>query len=273
MVLAAADPLALDPAPVRFAAAVAGRMGVPLTVAAVFGDGGATTALAAGQNGEDLVDDAAAALEQAVRISRADGVEAEPLAVTATSAPRGLALAATVLGAELVVVGSGDGGPRGQVRPGATGERLLNGSPCAIALVPRGWEPRDFAVIGTGFLDSAEGHAAVRKAHALAARSGARLRVLAAVRPRAWSRVDADELRTQAEAAAAAAVSGFTGAPVDVDVSVAEPAELLVAVSGELDLLVCGTRGYGPRPATLLGGVTRALCAQARCPVMVLSGS
>jgi hypothetical protein len=39
----------------------------------------------------------------------------------------------------------------------------------------------------------------VRTAHALAARSGARLRVLAAVRPRAWSRAGAAELREQAE--------------------------------------------------------------------------
>jgi nucleotide-binding universal stress UspA family protein len=273
IVLAAVDPLAFDPAPVRFAVGVAGRTGAHLTIAAVFGDDGAATTLAAGQNGEDLVDDPAVALERAVRIARGEGVEAEPLAVAATSAPRGLALAATELGAELMVVGSGNGGPRGQVRPGATAERLLNGSPSAIALVPAGWAPRDFGAIGAGFLDSAEGRAAVRTAHALAARSGARLRVLAAVRPRAWRRAGAAELREQAETAAAAAVSGLAGAPVDVDVSVAEPAELLVAVSGELDLLVCGTRGYGPRPAALLGGVTRVLCAQARCPVVVLSGA
>jgi nucleotide-binding universal stress UspA family protein len=273
MVLAAADPLALDPAPVRFATRVAGRMGTPLTLAAVVGDDGAAGALAAGQTGEELVGDAEAALEQAVRMARADGVEAEPLAVKATSAPRGIALTAGVLGAELVVVGSGNGGPRGQVRPGRTAERLLNGSPAAIALVSAGWAQRDFGVIGAGFVDSAEGRSAVRMAHALAARSGARLRVLAAVRPRAWSRAGADELRSQAEAAAAAAVSGLAGAPVDVDVSVAEPAELLVAVSGELDLLVCGTRSYGPRPATLLGGVTRVVCSQARCPVIVLSGA
>jgi nucleotide-binding universal stress UspA family protein len=273
IILAAADPLAFDPAPVRFAAAVAGRLGARLTVAAVFGDDGAATALAAGQNGEDLGGDATVALERAVRIARDDGVQAEPLAVTATSAPRGLGLAATELGADLVVVGSADGGPRGHVRPGATAERLLNGSPSAVALVPAGWAPHDFTAIGAGFLASAEGRAAVRAAHALAVRSAARLRVLAAVRQRVWSRADADVLRAQAEAAAAAAVSGLVGAPVDIDVSVVEPADLLVAASGELDLLACGTRGYGPRPAVLLGGVTRALCAQARCPVIVLSGA
>lgn len=271
-ILAAADPAVFDPAPVRLAAAVAGRTGAPLSIVSVFGDHAAVTPLAAGQSGEELADDASAVLERAQRIARADGVEADSLAVSATSAPRGLALAAAELGAGLVVVGSGAGGPPGQLRRGPTAERLLNGSPSAVALVPEGWEPRAYAVIGVGFVDSAEGRAAVRGAHALAARSGARLRVLAAVRPRAWSRADADELRAQAEAAAEAAVSGLLGAPVDVDVSVAEPADLLVGVSGELDLLVCGTRGYGPRPAVLLGGVTRVLSAQARCPLVVLSG-
>jgi nucleotide-binding universal stress UspA family protein len=159
------------------------------------------------------------------------------------------------------------------VHRGPTAERLLNGAPCAVALVPDGWEARDFTTIGAGFVNSAEARAAVRDAHALAARSGARLRVLAAVRPRNWSHADAQELRAQAEDAAEAAVSGLLGAPVDIDVSVVEPADLLVATSGELDLLVCGTRGYGPRPAALLGGVTRPVSAHARCPVVVLSGA
>jgi nucleotide-binding universal stress UspA family protein len=256
---------------VRFAAAVAGRTGAPLTVVSVFGDRAAVTPLAAGQSGEDLAEAAGEVLERALAIARADGVDAEPLAVAATSAPRGLALAAAELGAGLVVVGSGAGGEPGQLRRGRTGERLLNGSPSPVALVPEAWAPRGFATIGAGFVDTAEGHAAVRDAHALAACSGARLRVLAAVRPPAWSGADADELRGHAEAAAEAAVSGLVGAPVDVDV-LAEPADPLVAVSGELDLLVCGTRGYGPRPAALLGGVTRQLSARARCALVVLSG-
>src|SRR3954469_3873363 len=271
-VLAAVEPRALDLAPVRFAAAVAGHTGASLTVACVVGDDAAVTALAAGQNGEELSDDGTAALERAVRIARDAGVDAEPLAVAAVSAPRGLALAASELGPGLVVVGSAAGGGAGQLHPGTTGLRLLNGSPSAVAVVPAGWDGRALATIAAGFAHGAEARAAVRDAHALATCAGARLRVLAAVRPRAWSHADAGELRAQAEEAAAAAVPASAGAPVDVDVAIAEPADLLVAVSGELALLVCGTRGCGPRPATLLGGVTRRLVAEARCPVAVLSG-
>lgn len=271
-VLAAVDPRALEFASIRFAVAVAGHTGAPLTVACVVGDGTAVTPLAAGQSGEELIEDGTAALEQAVRMARDAGVEAEPLAIAAVSAPRGLAMAATDLGAGLVVVGSAPGGRPGQLHPGTTGTRLLNGSPSAVAVVPADWDGRALATIGAGFAHGAEADAAVRDAHALAACAGARLRVLAAVRPRAWSHTDAGELRAEAEEAAAAAVPASPGTPVDVDVTIAEPADVLVGVSGELDLLVCGTRGYGPRPATLLGGVTRRLVTEARCPVAVLSG-
>src|SRR4051794_21829519 len=184
LVLAAVDPRTLDLAPVRFAAAVAGHTGAPLTVACVVGDGAAVTPLAAGQSGEELSDDGTAALERAVRIARDVGVEAEPLAVAAVSAPRGLALAATELGAGLVVVGSAAGGRPGQLHPGTTGARLLNGSPSAVAVVPAGWDGRALATIAAGFAHGAEARAAVRDAHALATCAGARLRVLAAVRPR-----------------------------------------------------------------------------------------
>jgi nucleotide-binding universal stress UspA family protein len=34
---------------------------------------------------------------------------------------------------------------------------------------------------------------------------------------------------------------------------------------------VCGSRGYGPRRAVLLGGVSRRVTAEAECPVIVLA--
>jgi hypothetical protein len=48
------------------------------------------------------------------------------------------------------------------------------------------------------------------------------------------------------------------------------PADVLVRVSEHLDLLICGSRGYGPVRAVLLGGVSRRLTAEAHCPVIVL---
>jgi nucleotide-binding universal stress UspA family protein len=57
---------------------------------------------------------------------------------------------------------------------------------------------------------------------------------------------------------------------VETDAFIEDPADVLIRVSEHLDLLVCGSRGYGPLRAVLLGGVTRRLTAEARCPVIVL---
>jgi nucleotide-binding universal stress UspA family protein len=268
-VLTAADPRSPDAGPVHFAALIAGHTGAPLILAAVHAGGDSLDPLAAGQNGEPLPAAPGDALDRLVREAEAAGTAADTLWVAASSAPRGLDLAAAEAGAGLLVLGSGAAAPAGRVRRGSTAERLLAGAPCAVALVPRGWAVPGTLRVGVGFVDSAEGRAAVESAHALARRAGARLRILAAVRPRDEAN-DAD-LRARAEQAAEAAASGLLGAPVDIDVVLAEPADALAEASGELDVLVCGARGYGAGGGTLLGGVTRRLTAEAACPVVILA--
>ena len=46
--------------------------------------------------------------------------------------------------------------------------------------------------------------------------------------------------------------------------------ELLARESGELDLLVVGSRGYGPLRAVLLGSVSSALVRSAQSPLVVV---
>jgi nucleotide-binding universal stress UspA family protein len=46
--------------------------------------------------------------------------------------------------------------------------------------------------------------------------------------------------------------------------------ELAALDDHECDLLVCGSRGYGPVRRVLLGGVARKLTRRAACPVMVV---
>lgn len=48
------------------------------------------------------------------------------------------------------------------------------------------------------------------------------------------------------------------------------PALALARASADLDLLVVGSRSYGPLGAVLLGAVTRRLVELAECPVMVV---
>ena len=79
------------------------------------------------------------------------------------------------------------------------------------------------------------------------------------------------ELRTQAENALRRQTDALgDGVPVETDAFVEDPADVLIRVSENLDLIVCGSRGYGPLRAVLLGGVSRRLAADARCPVIVL---
>jgi nucleotide-binding universal stress UspA family protein len=277
-IIAGFDPVTLDPAPARLGAALAGVTGAPLLLASVFGGDERVDRLAAGQLAEDPLAERSGVLDEAAHELRGGGTDVDALELGATSAARALSLAAEELGAGLVVVGSAARARPERVAAGSTARRLLDGCPCAVAVTPLEWTGgAAWETLGAGFVDSAEGRAAVDGAHALARRTGARLRVLSGVQPRGWMLRGApfddvaEELRAAAEEAAHEATATLLGAPVDVDVAVVEPGDLLAGASAVVQLLVCGSRGYGPTPATLLGGVTRRLVEEAACPVLVVA--
>lgn len=93
------------------------------------------------------------------------------------SPPRALHDVAARAGAPLVVIGSMRRGPIGRVLPGSTGERLLHGSACPVAIVPRGYaDAWPISIIGVGYDDSEESAAALAVACQVAWRFGASLR-------------------------------------------------------------------------------------------------
>ncbi len=49
-----------------------------------------------------------------------------------------------------------------------------------------------------------------------------------------------------------------------------DPTRTLLELSSEVDLLVCGSRGYGPLRGVVFGSVSRRLLDAARCPVLVV---
>jgi len=279
------DPMTSDRAPINFGVAAARFTGAPLIVASASAAGDRPDA---GQQDEDLVVDASEALDQARRELEPEGIPVECRELANTSAARALHETSEAEDAGLLVVGSTRRGPVGRVIPGSTAERLMHGAPCPIAIVPPGWEAgAGLKTIGVAFVDTDEGREALRGAHALARRAGASLRVLTAVkaglamygeteartaeqRGRDFEEVEG-ELRVRAEDALRRATQALDGdVAVEVDAFVEDPADVLVRVSENLDLLICGSRGYGPLRAVLLGGVSRRLTAEARCPVIVL---
>jgi nucleotide-binding universal stress UspA family protein len=287
-ILVGYDPRTLDSAPVRFGGAAARFTGARLIIASVHAGAAPPDRSASQHFEEELEADVTQALRDVERELAGEGIPVECQAVEGISAARALHEAAARQDAGLLVVGSTRRGAVGRVLPGSTAERLMHGAPCAIAVVPHGWEAGGgLRTIGVAYADSEEGREALRGAHALARRADATLRVLTAVRGRlgmygetearsaAVRGKDFDEVegeyRVRAEAAARAAVAGLDGdVAVEVDAFVEDPAEVLIRVSEHLDLLVCGSRAYGPLRAVLLGGVSRRVAAEASCPVIVL---
>ena len=79
------------------------------------------------------------------------------------------------------------------------------------------------------------------------------------------------EHRLQAEKELGSAVAELgDDVDVEIDAVVGDPAEVLVDLSQHIDLLVCGSRGYGPVRGVLLGSVSRRIVREAHCPVMAL---
>jgi nucleotide-binding universal stress UspA family protein len=113
-------------------------------------------------------------------LAEADAGDAARQAVAAVSPARALHDIAEQADVSLVVVGSTRRGPVGRVLPGSTGERLLHGSPCPVAIVPQGYaaHERELRLIGVGYDGSEESEAALATACELARRVGAKLRVI-----------------------------------------------------------------------------------------------
>jgi nucleotide-binding universal stress UspA family protein len=74
-----------------------------------------------------------------------------------------------------------------------------------------------------------------------------------------------DSLRQESLPAAQA-----TGAAVQTEVLRGRPAEALLALSREVDLLVIGSRRWGPMARVLLGGTGETLLHGAHCPMLVV---
>jgi nucleotide-binding universal stress UspA family protein len=286
-ILVGYDPAAGDRAPVEFGMAAAEFTGAPLIVGAVHASAAAFGPACAGVVEEQLADGPGESLEHLGTDVRRQGVGVECRALPGVSAARALHEAAEEFGAGLLVVGSTGRGTIGNLLPGSTGERLMHGAPCPVAVVPRSWERGGgLKTLGVAYIETPEGRRALEDAIVLARRSGAKLRVLHAAKPRGLSGTFgggdpmtpattyeelASAVRVRAERAVEEATAGMTGIDVEPDVSVGDPADFLIAASEQLDLLICGSRGYGPVRAVLLGGVTRRVVTEARCPVIALA--
>lgn len=175
--------------------------------------------------------------------------------------------------AALVIVGSTHTGRAGRVFPGSTGERLLNGAPCAVAVVPEGHRARvdPIGVVGVAYDGSAEARAAVLAAAELARGLDAELVLIGVVVPGEYDldgAVDGQAIVRDVREELDAMVAELPGSTATL--LTGDAAELLAEHSRHVDLLVTGSRGYGPVRAVLAGGVSGRLLRSAQCPVVVV---
>ena len=178
--------------------------------------------------------------------------------------------AAEQLDASLLVVGASHRGRFGRVLPGGVAERLLHTAPCALAVAPRNFSGSTNGIgrIGVAFVDTAEGREALAAAAAMAVLGGATLSICTVLDPPAAS--DA-ERRASARAVVDRAVASVpTDVLAEVELLDGDAGHALAAASAELDLLVCGSRGFGRLLGTLVGGVSGTLAHSCACPLIVL---
>ena len=213
------------------------------------------------------------------------GEEAEYRAVGSSSPAHGLDNIADADGASLIVVGSTRHGARRRSLPGSTGERLLHGAAHPVAVAPRGARDHPDAsvqTVGCAFIDTPDGREALDWATRLAARVGGRLNVIsvagrhaegfAPVVRREAEETYISEAKQRYQEALDAALAQL---PPELDatgeVLSGDAIDCLAALDDrDVDVLVCGSRGYGPIRRVLLGGVAARLIRRAAAPVVVV---
>jgi len=223
---------------------------------------------AGGEYGPAETAEAMSLLEQMREESGAG--DAELLTVTASSVGRGLHYLAETNDADLLAVGSNARSFIGRVLVGDATRAALVGAPCAVAIAPLGYRSQEAQVarVGVGYDGSAESEAALACARDIAAAHGATVSALTVVPPVVYpgaGRGQADEALLAEARAELAALEGVTGS-----VEVGIPGEELAVFGATVDLLVIGSRGYGPLRRLMLGGTAVHLAGNARCPLLVL---
>lgn len=206
----------------------------------------------------------------------AAGVPAELISVCSSSPGRGLHQQAEELGADLLVVGSCSHGALGRAMLGDDTRAALNGAPCPVAIASRGLvdRPAPIAKVGVGYNGSPESEAALAVAREVALPTRASVHAL--------------EVVSIPSVAYAGLIPPAIGESIDVLLGEAKgrmheltdvegeaiyglAGEELAAFGDRVDLLVVGSRGYGPVKRLVLGSTSDYLERHARCSVLVLT--
>jgi nucleotide-binding universal stress UspA family protein len=180
---------------------------------------------------------------------------------------------------ETIVVGSPHRGPIGRTLIGSVADGLLHGAPCEVVAAPRGYASErhgPFRRIAVAFDNTPEAKAALERAESLARACRATVVVYTVAAPPAV--VPGAAVYTPPIPPEAGTI--VTKTVKSVDEKLAATGRELQGVPGlalakackedDVDLIVVGSRGYGPVMRVLLGSVSSQLLHKAACPVLVV---
>jgi nucleotide-binding universal stress UspA family protein len=204
------------------------------------------------------------------RVRSEAGVDAGLLSVGSLSVGRGLHRIVAHEGANLLVLGSNRRSLFGRITLSDHLGEALNGAPCPVAIAPGGYAERagPLGVIGVGYDGSPESEYALQVSRRLAADVGARLGAFQAVGLVYNDRAN----RETVDRAVQRALDRLTAlGDVEPRAVFGETAEELAIYGASVDLLVVGSRGYGPLGRLIHGSTSRRLAHTARGALLVLT--
>jgi nucleotide-binding universal stress UspA family protein len=211
-----------------------------------------------------------------------DSASIETVAIADPHPSRALARVSRERCAALVVVGSSHTRRLQRVVPGSTGERLLAHSPCPVAIAPYGYNERAqrIALVTCAYDATPDARRALALAARFAQRLQTRLLVMRVIEaPDAIEATLATEpgaaaalrrIREQAAAETRRAVAELEGSfDAEAIVVRGDVLEELRRATADTDLLVVGSRGYGPLRGVLSGSLSGRLIREAGCPLLL----
>jgi nucleotide-binding universal stress UspA family protein len=197
------------------------------------------------------------------------------------SVARALHVAAEDADAALIVLGATHRSGLGRVIAGATADAVIHNAPCAVALAPAGYAERAahrrFGLIAAAVNGGPESERIARVAAGIARRAGAALRLIAVPEVAAMSAgwggyaMTIDTMRDfAADALERAADTAGPGLAIERRLNEGPVVDGVLHQSEGADLLVIGSRGYGPLRRVVLGTHSGALMHAASSPVLVV---
>jgi nucleotide-binding universal stress UspA family protein len=186
--------------------------------------------------------------------------------------------------AAMAVIGSPWQRPFGRLRRSGAGRDLLHGAGCAVAVAPCGYAEREYTCVrrlGVAFDGSDEGWVALETAIRLAERLHAKLHVITVIEPTsvgyggAYSGVSSAVCHSANQKQHARVLETGIDAvpdslPVQSQLLEGDAGRMIAAAGGDLDLMIIGSRGYGPLKRTFLGSTSSRVIRQSPAPVLVL---